>query len=215
MNALSFTLDPSKAKEAGQSQRINETGAYTGNILQARQIVAGSGSIGIEMSFESVAGQTADRLNIYVEGSDGRELAGAKMVHALMTCLSLRTLPPAEGMAEVYNSATKQREKQKATIFPALCGKPVGLVLQVEEYEKDDGSVGESMKLVIPFNASTKQTAREILEKSPAVDIEKIIHTIKPVIKAKPKNAGSTAPNGRAAPSNDGLTPYIDDDIPF
>lgn len=216
MTALSFTLDPAKAKEAGQSQRINETGAYTGKFTQARQIVARSGSIGIELAFESVAGQTADRLSVYVQGSDGRELAGSKMIHALMTCMSMRNLASANGQAEVYNSATQKREMQPAVLFPDLCNKPIGLVLQVEEYAKDDGGVGESMKLVMPFNASSKQTAREVLEQKPAEDIEKLLHTIQPVIKARRSGGGSGShTTGGSAASSAPSAVGFDDDIPF
>lgn len=215
--ALSFSLDPNKAKEAGQSQRITETGAYTGQFTQARQIIAQSGSIGIEMSFESVAGQTADFLTVYVQGADGRELAGSKMVHALMTCLKLRNLNSVNGHAEVYNSTSKQREKQPATIFPDLCCKPIGLVLQVEEYNKSSGGVGESMKLVMPFDASSKQTAREVLDKQPAEDIEKLLHTIKPVIKAK--TSGGSGQNGGYSNNQQQTGNQSDvgfyDDIPF
>lgn len=212
MTALSFTLDANKAKEAGQSQRISETGAYTGTFKQVRQIIAKSGSIGIEFSFESVAGQSADSLKVYVQGADGRELAGSKMVHALMTCLSMRSLQAVSGMAEVYNSTTNQREMQAATIFPDLCNKAVGLVLQVEEYIKNDNSIGESMKLVMPFNATSKQTAREVLDKLPAEDIEKLLHTIQPVIKARPKSGGQ---GGGQQNAQEASTASFEDDIPF
>jgi hypothetical protein len=213
--SLSFNLDPNKAKEAGQSQRISETGAYTGHFTQARQVIAQSGSIGIEMSFESVSGQTADFLTVYVQGSDGRELAGTKMVHALMTCLKLRSLNSVSGHAEVFNPASKQREKQQATIFPDLCGKPVGLVLQVEEYNKSNGGIGESMKLVMPFDATSKQTAREVLDKLPAEDIENLLHNIKPVIKAKSSGSGhGNASDNQQSGSNGGGAAF-EDDIPF
>ena len=83
---------------------------------------------------------------------------------AIMTCLQLRGIKPAPGKVTRYDFEAKKEVVEDGTVFPDL-HKPIGVLLETEDYEKKDGSIGTRMVLKNVFQPGTELTASEILDK--------------------------------------------------
>lgn len=210
--ATAYQLSPDLAREGsgGGNSRITESGAYKGVITRAEHIVASTGTVGVEIDFECVTGSKANFITLYTKNSAGEAIWGLKQLNALMTCLSLRDIQPQQATIKKYDFTARQEVDSLVTIFPALMNKPVGLVLQKEQYLKQDNTVGEKLNLVAPFNAETNQVAVEILDKSQAEQLEKIVSSLKD--KLLPTSGSATS---YQQPTQTAGTVDFDDDIPF
>lgn len=209
----SYNLDPNQAKQAGVSNRITESGMYTGRFVRAEAIKSRQETEGVEFTFESVDGQTADFLTCWTYNADGKELYGLKVLMAVMTCLRVKQLAPREMMFQKHDGS------QRGIGYPDLTNKPIGLLLQREEYEKQDGSVGFKFNIALPFEASSGLTAREILSSVTAPnDMERALAGLrdKP-LKSRPDTqyASSGHPANRVPGSGGSGLAGMDDDIPF
>lgn len=207
----SYALDTDSARGAGQSGNfISETGKYKGVFTRAEAVTSKKGTEGIEFSFRADDKREAEYLTLWTYNKEGKELYGLKMLNAIMTCVGAREIKPVDGTVDKWNGNAKV--PTKATIFPALMGKPIGLLLQRAEYEKDDGSVGSKVEIFAPFKADTEQTAAEVLDRvvSPVM-LAKMVATLhdKPIQGKRP----ATSPRSSEGPSAGGGFP--DDDIPF
>jgi hypothetical protein len=214
---MNYALNQEAARGAdSQGTRISETGKYIGTFTGAKEVKsAKKGTLGVEFAFMSNDGQTADYLTLWTQSAEGKELYGFKLLSAIMVCCKLRTLSSANGMAEEYDTATKTMVSRPAIIFPELIGKPIGLLLVLEEYVKQDGSIGSKMGISHAFEAATDFTASEILDR--AVKPEKLAKLI-PFLKDKlVTNQPSASTPASYAPqaANSGGTANMDDDIPF
>lgn len=159
MNTRSYSLNADLAKAAGVSNRITETGRYVGHFTRAEAIVSRQRTEGVEFTFESDDGQTADFLSCWTYNERGESLYGLKVLNAVMTCMRVKQLAPRQMQFQGRDGA------RVADGFPDLMNKPIGLLLQREEYEKRDGSAGYKFSIALPFEASTGLTAGEILGK--------------------------------------------------
>lgn len=206
-----YALDTDAAKQADNGgARINETGKYIGQFAKAKKVISKQGTEGIEFSFEATNGQTADYLTVWTINKDGEQIYGYKQLMALMTCLKVRNIETKAGEVEEYDSVAKQVVKAKAEIFPALMGKPIGVLLQMEEYEKKDGTVGEKAAFAGFFDPQTEQTAAEILEKREAGALANMVSRLLPVKRLKGSRPVQSADAQCSTPDN-----FRDDDIPF
>lgn len=204
-----YTLDTDAAKQADSGNgRINETGKYVGMFTKAKKVSSKQGTQGIEFSFEANNGQSADYLTVWTINNEGKQIYGYKQLMALMTCLKVRSIDAKAGEVEEYDSTAKQMVKHQAEIYPALMNKPIGVLLQMEEYEKKDSSIGEKASFAGFFDPQTEQVAVEILEKSEARVLEKLVGQLVPVKKLK----GSRPASAPAATAPDS---FGDSDIPF
>ncbi len=159
----SYDLNPEAAKQAEQS-RITETGKYSGVFTRAEAVESEKGTEGIEFTFKAEDGGEAGFLTLWTYNVDGKELFGFKVLNALMTCMRVKQIKPAQATIEKWIDGNKQ--KVTATIFPDLMNKPIGVLLQKEFYEKRDGTTGSKLNLTGSFEASTEMTASEILSKA-------------------------------------------------
>lgn len=207
---MKYTLDANAAKSAGLAARITENGKYIGKITRAEGKTSTQGSEGIELSFETDEGLKADYVSIWTHNRDGKELGGFKVVNALMTVLRLREIESVNG--KVTESDGKVRD---AIVFPQLL-KPVGMVMQREEYTKRDGGTGYEMRLVIPFDVATGMTAKEILDRaSTAEQVDKavaLLQTRKARTRTTGGGNGGVGADGQPGDPGPGIP---DDDIPF
>lgn len=138
-------------------------GKYVGEFTQAKDIVSkNTGTKGIEFAFKSQSGQKAN-LSIYTMSAKGEKYQGYEALMAIMTCMSLRSIKPQLGKATKYDYDTRKEVIEECQIFPELC-KPIGVLLETEDYQKQDGSVGTRMVLKNVFQAGTELTASEILD---------------------------------------------------
>ena len=159
-----YTLDVQAARHADTAgATIKEIGKYVGEFVQAKDVVTRKGGRGIEFIFKSQGGQKAN-LAIYTTGANGDRYQGYDALMAIMTCLQLRGIKPAPGKVTRYDFDTKKEVVEDGTVFPDL-HKPIGVLLETEDYEKKDGSIGTRMVLKNVFQPSTELTASEILDK--------------------------------------------------
>lgn len=206
-----YQLDTKEARKADQTgNRIQEIGKYVGVFTQAEDVTARTGTKGLGLRFEA-EGQVAN-LSIYTMKADGTTIMGHQALMAMMTCLSLRNLTPKQGSVSRWDNETRSEYTEQASVFPELTGKPIGLLLETEDYEKTDGGIGTRMVIAGIFQAKTELTASEILDKKTAPEqLEKIVarlhhRAIKPK-KGMPTRTHNAAPMG----GGDGF----DDEIPF
>lgn len=159
-----YQLDVQAARHADTAgATIKEIGKYVGEFIQAKDVVTKKGGRGIEFIFKSQSGQKAN-LAIYTTGPNGDRYQGYDALMAIMTCLQLRGIKPAPGKVTRYDYDSKQEVVEDGTVFPDL-HKPIGVLLETEDYEKKDGSIGTRMVLKNVFQPSTELTASEILDK--------------------------------------------------
>lgn len=211
---MDYSLDAKQARSAEYTgSRIDETGKYIGKFTRAEDIKAKTGAVGVEFDFEANDGRKC-RLSLYTKNKDGAAIFGGNMLMAIMTCMKVKDIQSAPATVKKYVFETKKEETITAPVYAALHNKPIGLLLQAEEYEKTDGSgSGWKMNIAGSFDASTELTASEILDK--IVKPEKLAKMVavlrdKLLKGGKPKLAQTVgAPNGKD-PFDD-----MDDDIPF
>jgi hypothetical protein len=210
--ARSYDLNTKSAAAADNTMsRIDETGKYVGTLTRAEAVTSKQGTEGVEFSFRADDGATADFLTLWTYNRAGDELPSLKVLNAMMTVLRAKTISPTPGQVERWDSDSRSRVKAAATIFPELTGKRIGLLLQREEYEKQNGDVGSKMNLYSVFDADSELTASEILSRKTQPEVlAKMVATLRD----KPLKSRSTAT--RQAPTaqhtDDG---FEDDDIPF
>lgn len=208
-----YTLNTAAARQVGNSAYLREPGKYIGTFTRAEQVFSKQQTEGIEFSFKSREGQEAEYLTIWTKKADGAELYGFKVLMAIMACLKVKQITATDG-AVVKRDASGQKTKVRATVFPDLMNKPIGLVLQGEEFEKQDMSVGIKLNIMVPFEAATELTAGEILDKKTTPQaLAGVIRQLErePVRKLKARAAyQAPAAGGHASPLD-----QMDDDLPF
>lgn len=209
-----YNLDTQAAKEANTGgKRITTTGKYPGAIRAAFYEKNDKGTESVKLMFASDSGQECGPLAIYTHNGDGKELAGYKLLNAIMTCAKIKTLSFAKAPVELYDFDSQSMVTKQLPCSPELSGKKIGLVLQQEEYQKGNGSVGERMIIAAPFEASTEKMAMEILSSfNGAEALGNFMSYIakNPVRKLRNPQASQQS-SVQPAPDHDSF----DDDIPF
>jgi hypothetical protein len=205
-----YALDPKTARKADQTgNRINEIGKYVGTFTQAEDITATTGTKGVGLRFESNGQQT--NLSLYTKKADGTEIMGLQVLMAIMTCMRLRNIKPAAGTVKHWDNEAKAEVTKQAQVFPDLCGKPVGLLLETEDYAKNDGSVGTRMVIAGVFQADTELTASEILDqKTTPEQLAKMVDRLR----HRPVKGAAKPAAAKPAAAGGGFDD-MDDDIPF
>lgn len=208
-----YALDTQEARKADtQGNQIKELGKYVGTITQAEDITAKTGTRGIALSFTSTAGQKT-KVSIYTMKSDGTKIGGFSMLNAMMTCLQLRNIAPKPGKVMHYDYDTKADVIENGSVFPELC-KPIGLLLETEDFAKQDSSTGTRMVLRGVFQANTELTASEILDRKTTPEaLPKMVAALRhhPLKSARPM---AERPHGGPMP-DDQFFGNDDDQIPF
>ncbi len=206
-----YAIDTTAAKKADQTgSRINELGKYVGQFKQAEDITANTGTKGIAFKF-SANGQDAN-LSIYTMKSSGEQIMGYQVLMAIMTCLQLRNIAPKAGTVKHWDNDTRQEVGKEAQTFPDLCGKDIGLLLETEDYKKNDGGTGTRMVIAGVFQAKTELTASEILDRKTTPEllpkmVARLRHRpIKGAPAEKVRTEAGAAPSGFDS---------MDDDIPW
>lgn len=204
----SYTLDTKAASAADNIvSRIDQTGKYVGTLTRVEIVASKQGTEGVEFSFKADDGATADFLTLWTYKASGEALPSLKTLNAMMTVVRVKSLTPTQGTVEKWDSGTGQRGKFPATIFPELTGKRIGLLLQREEYEKRDNTIGAKVNIVGCFDPETELTASEILARKTEPE------TLGRMVAALRDKPMKGAAKHEAAPQSSGDMP--DDDIPF
>lgn len=170
-------------KADAAASRLNENGAYVGTIKRAEAMVAKTGTKGVTLTFDSPGNGSID-LTLYTikKGEDGKpiELFGKAQLDAIMFLLGLKSLKAEAGKVSVWSDAEGKRVEEEGKVYPELCNKPIGIVLQKELYTKDGGGTGERMNLAGLFQAETKLMMSEIKErKTTPVKLDRLTKNLK------------------------------------
>jgi hypothetical protein len=214
-----YTLDANEARKADQKGGyINETGKYKGKFTRVEELTATTGTQGVGFTFVSEDGKTAN-FAVYTVKADGTKLSGNNFMMALMACMGLRsTGEPVMKMVKRYDYDAKKEYEEEAPLFTTMMDKPIGLLLQNCEYEKErdrvkTGEFGWKIEPYAPFQADKELMATEILNKVTKPEmLAKMVASLKDrPLKGKPAGHGAPQSSGRPA-SNFG---DMDDEIPF
>jgi hypothetical protein len=179
--SIDYTYDEKAATKADDAaSRIAENGAYVGTFKKAWAIVStNTGTHGITFAFES-PGQGTAEFTLYTRKADGTEIFGWNLVSAIMFLLGVKKLESERGMVEVYDEDQGKRVEQEGDVFPALCDKPIGVVLQKELYTKQGGGDGTRIGLYGVYDAATKLMMSELKEKKTTpVKLERLLKGLK------------------------------------
>jgi hypothetical protein len=217
-----FNLDANAARSAdNKSAFIDTAGKYIGTFTRAEYMdKQDTGSTGIGFSYKTREGAEGQfYLNLtYQHGT--RNDGGYALLNAMMACMQLRTVGAPQSMeAEKWDSDSKQRVKVKVQGFAELCGKPLGLLIQME-IEKNSTTGMERPVIFAPFSAESEKTASEILDPrcTAPTKLEKMVQQImkRPVVDRRPKGSTSSQQGiqHQSGPMADGPDSF-DDDIPF
>lgn len=162
-----YDLDKNAAKQADQkSGAITEAGKYIGKFTRAENVKSKKGTLGVEFSFKDDSGLEAGYLTLWTKNKDGKELYGYKVLNAIMACLKVRNTTPASRVIEKYDFESGTKVNVQAEVFPELMDKPIGLLIIMEEYQKESGECKWKPTIYAPFEAATWYTASEILNKA-------------------------------------------------
>lgn len=214
-----YELNTDSARKADSGgQMINELGKYIGILIQAEDVTADTGTKGVSLTFESNAGQKA-RLSLYTKKSGGKTLMGFDTLMAMMTCMKLRSIKPVPGIVKSWDNDQNKEVEKQSTVFPELCGKPIGLLLETEDYLKKDGTPAKNPRIIIKsvFQAETELTASEILDrKTSPVMLPKMVEGLRHrPLKNAPKPRASHDDGGFEHASAGFNMADEDDSIPF
>jgi len=205
---MNYNLDQNAAKQADNiNARIEQKGRYLGMITRAESITSKTGAQGVDISFKSDNGESADYLTLWTHNKDGKQLMGFNMLMAIMTCLRVKSLNAEAGEIEKYNSDTKKKEKVTANLYKELMNKKITFLMYMEEYAKIAG--GTAWKPVI-FAVCDKDgfTASEIFAKATSANtVEKMIAALKD----RPLKIATIAPRQESENPGNGF----DDDFNF
>jgi hypothetical protein len=135
-----------------------------GKIIRFEFIQSKKGTQGVEIFFEDDDKNEAN-MSLWTFSADGTPIFGRDKVNALMACTQTRTLTPVEAQVEKYDFDLKAKIVQPVTVAQELANKRVGFLIQMEEYEKNDGSIGKKATLVSSFQSDTGLMAKEILDR--------------------------------------------------
>lgn len=183
----SYNLNEQSASAAGMSSYINESGAYLGVMTKAEAITSKKETEGVEFTFQTDDGRTANYLQLWTHNKDGGELYGLKVLNAVMAVLGVTSITPRPMTLKDFEGAS-----YPAQVFPELMNKQLGLVLQREEYEKTQGGIGNKLNIVLPYQASSGRTAGEMLQRRDAKAVDGLLKTLKDkTLTAKPAAAQS------------------------
>jgi len=217
-----YELDKKAAIAADTgSNRIGEKGKYIGRFTRAQHIE------GIDFDFETTDGKRA-RFTLYTRKSDGTTIYGYKQLMAIMTCLKQNGLTEPQNLsAKIYDFDAGKEIDDVVPQFAELLNKPIGLLIHMEEYKKQDGEKKWRPAVSHAFEASTELMATEILDRKVTPQLlPKVLLTLQdrplkdaPASTASAPNAYEAAKNGSPAyakqPARAGGLDDLDSDIPF
>lgn len=165
--------------------RIETSGAYTGYFTKAYETVSertGSKAIRLEFTADDGSFSTVDIWYWSGKNNDYIERSMNELVYPLMSLFELKTLREKPNHSiDVYDFDARGMVSKKFTAFPDLANKPIGIVFQMEEYQKNNGGLGLQARALRFFDAETRQSAKEKMNNLPAKAVEALLEKLEPV----------------------------------
>lgn len=220
----SFTCNQEKACTVAGFQGIAQTGMYTGLITQCeisdKNAKGETGATFVEIVFKAKSWKTKDAagnvsegsgeaigvIRTYITNRNGERAFGHDIIDALMAVLKIDKMD-AQPNTVFDRNYRKNGKTHQGYRIPALEKQLVGLLLQRENdgYTDNKGEYHESYRLniITPFDAKTKQCAKEILQGSEAEIVESRFANLKDKNKATQSPHYSGSAPADAAPTED------------
>jgi hypothetical protein len=176
-----YALNTQAARQADERfGRIEQHGAYTGVFLRAEDITSRNGARGIDFEFETAEKQSAT-FSVWTFDRQGKEIPSSmKLVSAMLTCFALRNIEPQAVRVKKWNRDVGARQEMDVEGFPMLMNKPIGVLFDTEDYQKNDGSLGSRVVLAGFYRAADGLMAGEILDKKvTGAQLQKFIGTLR------------------------------------
>ena len=210
---MEYSLDMNAARAADNIHRsIDKSGKYLGRFTRAESVVSTKGTRGIDFSFKADDGATANYLTIWTINSEGKRLYSYNLLMAIMTVLRVKNISESVAEVEKYDREMGKVVKQSVTVFRELMDKPLGLLIYMEEYPKNNGETAWKPQIFVPFDVN-EFTASEILAQ--AKTPEKLPRLIQ-ALRDKPlASSASSVSSASSAPTKSDSFSDFDDDIPF
>lgn len=222
----SFTCNQEKACSVAGFQGISQTGMYIGLITQCeisdKNAKGEPGATYIELAFKAKqwkmkdatgnvsegTGEAMAFIRTYITNRAGERAFGYDIIDALMTVLKIDKMDaqPAKVFGRNYRNNKQTHDGYR---IPALEKQVVGLLLQRENdgYTDNKGEYHENYRLniITPFDAKTKQCAKEVLQGSEATIVESRFASLKDKNKASQpaRSSGTYSAPADAAPTED------------
>lgn len=168
MNPLDFDVTREAIDKADRDSSISQTGYYEGTMTMVRYERTQSGAGCVVFDFES-KGSTAKGIKLFIIGKDGQEIFGYDIFQSFALCVGVKKVQATQLTIPLYNYEQKKDINTSAYVYRDLIKKPIGVILQKEEYSKENGDIGFRLNIKHFFNANTKQTAGEIINQKEAV----------------------------------------------
>lgn len=160
--------DQESGVKSGGGDFLTEGGAYICEITSATYSKAATGTHGIEIEIKTDTGLKGRYIKVYYAKSDNTLVAsGQSILNAMMGILG--------GNALTFSST--QRNGKDVNYVPELEGKAMGLFINKKLYSKSGGGDGYGFEIQTPFNPSTGQTLREMIEGKQAQTIERLTNS--------------------------------------
>lgn len=189
-NPVVMQYSAESAAKAGGGEYINEGGAYSGVITEAKYVTAKTGSQGIEFSFQSKDGLKANFLSVYyikapeAQGQPGKPITGGQStLNAMMGIVGARQM-------------TAAKKPDNSYFCPELEGKEIGLFLQKKLTTKSDGDNSYGFEIKVPFDPKDKRTMREKLDNKPAQTIDRMAANYKDIDERKQQSNNTQGQSG-------------------
>ena len=188
------TFNSESAANAGTTGGLTKGGDYLIGINQTLYELGNEQSSYLEFSGKAVdIGAEVNFLKLYMTQRNGKEHFESGFIDAMMGLGNIKELT--EQLA-VINGENKVK-------VPQFTGKQYIFKLQREDYQKTDGSIGWSMKVLNVFDPATRKTYSEIMKGEEA---KAILREPQDKLLIPRSNTG-TSSGSTFAP--------IDDDLPF
>jgi len=208
-----YALDTQAAKAANAGGRIDTTGKYSGTIKRCIMFTNQNGTDGVEFEFVDSTGAGAT-MTLWTRSQKNPKLSGYNVLMSMMVVCGIRNLSAQPRMVKKYDYAEKAEIDMQVTVAPEFDNKPITLLLQREEYEKNNGDTGFRMNIYAALQQGTDLSADEILDrKTVAEQMHKLMGRLSDK-KAKPQDSGGQRQQQtRSQPQS--RQDNLDDDLPF
>lgn len=209
MRKFAFNEQAAREADAG-GKRITAPGVYTGRFTQAWYEKNQNGTEGVFLTFAADNGQQTT-VRLYTHNSAGEELPSYKTLNAIMAVLRLKGIEAKPGKVVAFDG--EQDVEKAADIFPTMLNKPIGLMLQTEEYTNSSGAVKNQINIFAPFCPEKRATASEIIDKKVDGELVKLLERFEQFKhKSLSGRRGGTGSSGKPAATK---STFEEDDIPF
>lgn len=145
-----FQYDQQAAIDASSAggEYLTESSVERGFITQAKWVRAGTGTLGLELSFESEKGQKVNFLTMYYQKHDGSRIdVGHGQINSIMGVTGTQQL--------------SQVQQGQDTVAPELKGRPIALALERHNYTKGNGDPGFKFVIKCIMSANSWLTVAE------------------------------------------------------